>query len=75
MLNSLQIFSLLSGIILSYIISKLIRKYNTVYKAPNSKKIKEQIYQHDNKYYRFVPQPVIGPISISREYADAYAHV
>jgi hypothetical protein len=74
MLNALQIISILGGFILSIVIAKLLGKYHTKYKAPDSKKIKRNIYKYNNNCYRFIPQVVVGPIS-NKEYANAYAHI
>ena len=55
------IVGLLIGLVLGYFITKNVIKRNSVH-GPDSQKMKTIIHKIGNKYYKFIPYPIIGPI-------------
>lgn len=53
------IFGGVIGVLVSWI---LIKEYYTIYKGPDSNKIKEDVYVCEGKYIKFSPVVKIGPL-------------
>ena len=64
-----MLISVILGLMISAILSKLWLSHNIVYRAPDSAKIRKNIYQKDSKNncIQLIPQPVIGPIIYRNE--------
>lgn len=57
------ILSMLLGLFIGFILSKIIFKPSIKYHGPNSNTIRKQIYHQNNGCYQLVPTLCIRPIS------------